>query len=1092
MESIGEGEMSVATDRAESRGGGGPAGRGPVIIYASRTHSQLTQVIRELRATRYRPRMAIIGSRQQMCVHKDVSTLTGVAQNTACKSKTDARACAHHNEVDRFVQSNSDFGKADPVDIEDLVKIGQRGKVGGGCGPCPYYLSRDMASRADIIFMPYNYLIDPKLRDAANVPWKGAVLLFDEAHNIEGVCADAASFDLPAAHLAGAVREAQEAFELAAAEEEGLAGREEKEKLRFNARGRDEDDGFGGGGERLGVNGNKPAAGSDSDAKPKRRAVEYKQLRGILLALENKIAETLARGGGGGPNGKGGDELVRPCEAFFDMLAELRVVEGEGSKNTVGMLVEVMRDAVSLLAGEAAVAGRKSRSRASSFRLSEVSDALEKAFRMRREGHLASFRLRIGPDESRGGDRSGATDAAADGRTWSAGMSAGPTLSFWCFGPGVIMTALHQKGVRSVVLTSGTLSPMASFASELRLPFPVRLENPHVIGSNQVWGGIVPVGPSGKKLNSSYRFRDTEEYKAELGNVVVNFARVVPDGLLVFFPSYGVMRSCVATWQQHGNPTIWERICAAKFAVVEPQDKVEFARAFADFNEALDAPRAPGRNGAAFFAVCRGKVSEGIDFADKAGRAVILTGIPYAPKADAKVRIKRSFLDNEASAANADAKGGAGGGGLTGEQWYSQTAMRAVNQALGRVIRHRNDFGAVILADERFGYGNVRGQLSVWLRPAVQSFDSFGKAAAKLAQFFRHHAANAPAPLPKKPTGARFDALGGEPNVDGSNPAGGVSDAARANAGGATRAGRVALPAQFRVEVDAAPPAYPRAAAANGAGKLAAMLAAKRGDAPGTGTGTGTGRISSLGALARTPAPPAAAAAVQPSDASDAAAPEDASEKIKLFMRRARSELSKKSYDDLTRALREFRAGETDVGGVLKAASRALRAQDDPYGLYALFGAFVPVEHRHVHEKHVAALRARAAAMGGTKRAREEGDGDADARAERGGGGGEGNGGAGLSRSALGRSAGGGLGRGGAGANASVSPRPAMSVACPPPRCVLCGNAARKPFEAKCGHPGCYSCWLELLKSGEAGAGAACPSCHKPVLKRQLTKMFFT
>ena len=33
------------------------------------------------------------------------------------------------------------------------------------------------------------------------------------------------------------------------------------------------------------------------------------------------------------------------------------------------------------------------------------------------------------------------------------------------------------------------------------------------------------------------------------------------------------------------------------------------------------------KGGAIFFAVCRGKVSEGIDFADKAGRAVILTGI---------------------------------------------------------------------------------------------------------------------------------------------------------------------------------------------------------------------------------------------------------------------------------------------------------------------------------------------------------------------------------------------------------------------------------------------------------------------------------
>ena len=36
--------------------------------------------------------------------------------------------------------------------------------------------------------------------------------------------------------------------------------------------------------------------------------------------------------------------------------------------------------------------------------------------------------------------------------------------------------------------------------------------------------------------------------------------------------------------------------------------------------------------GAIFFAVCRGKVSEGLDFADAAGRAVVITGIPYANK----------------------------------------------------------------------------------------------------------------------------------------------------------------------------------------------------------------------------------------------------------------------------------------------------------------------------------------------------------------------------------------------------------------------------------------------------------------------------
>lgn len=50
--------------------------------------------------------------------------------------------------------------------------------------------------------------------------------------------------------------------------------------------------------------------------------------------------------------------------------------------------------------------------------------------------------------------------------------------------------------------------------------FPIRLENPHVISENQIWAGIVPVGPSGYSFNSSYRTRDSIEYKMELGNAI--------------------------------------------------------------------------------------------------------------------------------------------------------------------------------------------------------------------------------------------------------------------------------------------------------------------------------------------------------------------------------------------------------------------------------------------------------------------------------------------------------------------------------------------------------------------------------------------
>lgn len=48
------------------------------------------------------------------------------------------------------------------------------------------------------------------------------------------------------------------------------------------------------------------------------------------------------------------------------------------------------------------------------------------------------------------------------------------------------MRQLAAMHVRSVLLTSGTLSPLDSFAHELQLPFKISLENPHVVDPSQV------------------------------------------------------------------------------------------------------------------------------------------------------------------------------------------------------------------------------------------------------------------------------------------------------------------------------------------------------------------------------------------------------------------------------------------------------------------------------------------------------------------------------------------------------------------------------------------------------------------------------
>lgn len=53
--------------------------------------------------------------------------------------------------------------------------------------------------------------------------------------------------------------------------------------------------------------------------------------------------------------------------------------------------------------------------------------------------------------------------------------------------------------------------------------------------------------------------------------------------------------------------------------------------------------------GAILGIICRGKVSEGIDFPDGMCRAVFIIGIPYANVKDVFIAEKRNHLDNIAN-----------------------------------------------------------------------------------------------------------------------------------------------------------------------------------------------------------------------------------------------------------------------------------------------------------------------------------------------------------------------------------------------------------------------------------------------------------
>lgn len=211
-------------------------------------------------------------------------------------------------------------------------------------------------------------------------------------------------------------------------------------------------------------------------------------------------------------------------------------------------------------------------------------------------------------------------------------------VSFWCFNPGFGMRQLLGANARSIILTSGTLAPLKPLISELDIPIAVKLENPHIIDGSQVCVKIVGQGPDKENLNSSYGNRDNPKYIQSLGRTILSFCPIIPGGLLVFFPSYPLLHKCQEVWQETG---IWAQISRTKPIFVEPRGKDQFLNTMSEYYEKINDPDGKG---AVFIAVCRGKVSEGLDFADMNGRAVIITGLPFPPLKDARVILKKKYL----------------------------------------------------------------------------------------------------------------------------------------------------------------------------------------------------------------------------------------------------------------------------------------------------------------------------------------------------------------------------------------------------------------------------------------------------------------
>lgn len=60
-----------------------------------------------------------------------------------------------------------------------------------------------------------------------------------------------------------------------------------------------------------------------------------------------------------------------------------------------------------------------------------------------------------------------------------------------------------------------------------------------------------------------------------------------------------------------------------------------------------------------------------------------------------------------------------------------------MNQAIGRVIRHVQDYGTILLLDERYNYSSNKSQISKWLRDKIKISESYQATDLQLRAFFQ-------------------------------------------------------------------------------------------------------------------------------------------------------------------------------------------------------------------------------------------------------------------------------------------------------------------------------------------------------------------
>lgn len=291
-----------------------------------------------------------------------------------------------------------------------------------------------------------------------------------------------------------------------------------------------------------------------------------------------------------------------------------------------------------------------------------------------------------------------------------------PILHFTCLDASIAIKPVFDRFL-SVIITSGTISPLDMYPKMLNFQTVIQESYTMTLARRSFLPMIITKGSDQTSISSRFEIRNDPSVVRNYGSLLIEFSKITPDGMVVFFPSYLYMESIISMWQNMG---VLDEVWKYKLILVETPDAQETSLALETYRKACSNGR-----GAVLLSVARGKVSEGIDFDHHYGRTVLMIGIPFQYTESRILKARLEFMRDHFQIKEND--------------FLSFDAMRHAAQCLGRVLRGKDDYGIMVLADRRFK--NKKSQLPRWIAQALHESDtnlSTDMALASAKKFLRN------------------------------------------------------------------------------------------------------------------------------------------------------------------------------------------------------------------------------------------------------------------------------------------------------------------------------------------------------------------